>query len=195
MSVDTTGVEFIPKGDCFTKGYHKMVVQDNYSVSGKQFTDVSASFIHVHIAVDVPQDECRIYLDGYHMATSAVSETFGCDPQHPPRIPTFIKPKDSATSSFYYSSGTVSQVNTAEFDSGPDNDPYFTPWIVGGGWTDGIDIDYATSGGGFMGNSHGWTSGLRGELGSLKFYSRPLNTNEVVKNYAAQRDFFKNIIT
>ena len=195
MSVNTTGVEFIPKGDCFTAGYHKMVVADNYSVSGKQFTDVSSSFIHVHIAVDVPEDECRIYLDGYEIATSSVAETFGSEPQQPPRIPTFIKQKDDTTSSFYYSSGTVTQVNSAAFNSGPNNDAYFTPWIVGGGWTDGIDIDHSTSGGGFMGNNHGWTSGLRGQVGSLKFYSRPLTTSEVVKNYTAQKDFFKNIKT
>ena len=39
------------------------------------------------------------------------------------------------------------------------------------------------------------SSGLNGHVGSLKFYSRPLNINEVRKNYEAQKGFFKNIYT
>ena len=43
------------------------------------------------------------------------------------------------------------------------------------------------------GDRGGMTSGLRGHLGSLKFYSRPLDNDEVLKNYKAQQGFFKNI--
>jgi hypothetical protein len=99
-------------------------------------------------------------------------------------------------SSFYYSASTVVQ-NTGKtlFDNGPKNDTYFTPWIVGGGWTDGIPINPSTREGGFMGTRHGLTSGLNGFVGSLKFYSRPLNSSEVLANYNAQKGFFKNIAT
>jgi len=43
------------------------------------------------------------------------------------------------------------------------------------------------------GDRGGIVSGLRGHIGSLKFYSRPLDTGEVKKNYDAQKGFFKNI--
>ena len=49
--------------------------------------------------------------------------------------------------------------------------------------------------GGFMGNKHGLNSGLGGHVGSVKFYSKPLSTNEVLTNYNAQKGFFKNILT
>jgi len=43
------------------------------------------------------------------------------------------------------------------------------------------------------GERGGVTSGLRGHVGSLKFYSKPLDSTEVKKNYEAQQGFFKNI--
>jgi hypothetical protein len=43
------------------------------------------------------------------------------------------------------------------------------------------------------GNRSGIVSGLRGHVGSLKFYSKALNTSEVKQNYDAQQGFFKNI--
>jgi hypothetical protein len=45
------------------------------------------------------------------------------------------------------------------------------------------------------GDRGGITSGLRGHIGSLKFYSKPLNSSEVLTNYKAQQVYFKNILT
>ena len=67
----------------------------------------------------------------------------------------------------------------------------WTPWIVGGGWTDGMKITSDT--GGFMANKHGYRSALDGYVGSLKFYSKALTNTEVLTNYNAQKAFFKNI--
>jgi len=72
---------------------------------------------------------------------------------------------------------------------GPLLNTYYTPWIVGGGYTDGMYQH-----GNFLGGDRGGiTSGLRGHLGSLKFYARALDNSEVSKNYKAQQGFFKNI--
>jgi hypothetical protein len=51
--------------------------------------------------------------------------------------------------------------------------------------------------GNFMGGGArgGVVSGLRGHIGSLKFYSRPLDNSEVSTNFNAQKGFFKNIRT
>ncbi len=193
-----SAVEFVPNSDCANSQtrYNKLTVRDNYAVNGTKFNDVSGAFMHLSLSFDVSANQCSVYLDGNLMTTSSMSDVFGSLPGQAPRIPTFITPSDSSLSSFYYSASTVVQ-NTGKtlFDNGPKNDTYFTPWIVGGGWTDGIPINPSTREGGFMGTRHGLTSGLNGFVGSLKFYSRPLNSSEVLANYNAQKGFFKNIAT
>ena len=194
MSLNRNKTEFVPKNaDSFEDGFCKMTVPVSSLVSGKSFSDVSSSFIHVHTAFDTSSDECRVYCDGVLMATSSLVDVFGSPKYLPPNLPTFIKPLDSDVSSFYYSAGTVDQHGTDLFSNGPKNNTYFTPWILGGGWTDGNPIDVTTSSGGFMGNGHGWNSGLGGHIGSVKFYNKPLTNSEVLQNYKAQKGFFKNI--
>ena len=194
-----SSVEFIPNTDCANSEdlkYNKFVVRDDLEVNGKKFTDVSGNFVHIHVSFDVSSDICSVYLDGVQMATSSITSVFGNEPRVAPRIPTFISPADSATSSFYYSSGTVNHREPwSTFQYGPRTDTYFTPWIVGGGWTDGYPIDSTSIEGGFMGIRHGLTSGLNGFVGSLKFYSKPLTNKEVLQNFNAQQGFFKNIQT
>ena len=74
---------------------------------------------------------------------------------------------------------------------GPLLNVFYTPWIVGGGYTDGM-YKYGNFLGG--GARSGVVSGLRGHVGSLKFYSKPLDKSEVIKNYKAQEGFFKSIL-
>ena len=64
---------------------------------------------------------------------------------------------------------------------------------MGGGWTDGQPVDLAASSGGFLDSGAGMISSYNGYVGSLKFYSKPLNKTEVITNYNAQRVFFENI--
>jgi hypothetical protein len=196
MSLNTSTIEFVPKQqNCADEGFCKMTIPTSSTVNGKSFNDLSSGFYHLNVTFDSSSDKCNVYLDGELMQTSAMSEVFGIKTGQVPRIPTFIRPNDSEVSSFYYSSGSVDQGQTSIFDNGPNNNTFFTPWMLGGGWTDGYPIDLSTSSGGFMGKRHGWTSGLNGHLGSVKFYSRPLTIKEVQKNYEAQKGFFKNIVT
>ena len=101
----------------------------------------------------------------------------------PPSLPSFRKPN-----SFEYAEKTVDGPMTLK--TGPKLNKFYTPWIVGGGYTDGMYLN-----GNFMGGgaNSGIVSGLRGHVGSLKFYSKPLNKNEVLANYNAQKGFFKGI--
>jgi hypothetical protein len=119
-----------------------------------------------------------------------MQSVFGSTDNRPPSLPTLAK-----ENSFQYSSNTV--VGPSTVKQGPLLDTVtagevqlkFTPWIVGGGFTDGNSLY-----GNFLGGDRGGiTSGLRGHLGSLKFYSKPLDSSEVLKNYNAQKGFFKNI--
>ena len=113
-----------------------------------------------------------MYCDGELLTTSSYNNVFGQDSREAlPDIPSLKKD------------------NSFEYDlSGPQLDPYFTPWIVGGGYTDGMQT------GNFMGGLYGGViSGLKGYVGGIKFYSKALSSQEVVNNYEASRSFFKNI--
>ena len=209
QSVNSNDVEFVSVSGPSPNElrYLKMVVDASTTVGGANFNSVSGDFVHINVAFDPVLDEVRIHLDGNLMATSALSEVFGVERFKMPNLPTFITPADTTTSSFYYYSGTVNQLGTSAFNEGPNNytnsvgppvhghDHHhlggFTPWIVGGGWTDGIEVTDDT--GGFMVNKHGYRSALDGYVGSLKFYSKALTTTEAEHNYKAQKDFFKNI--
>ena len=76
----------------------------------------------------------------------------------------------------------------------------FTPWIVGGGYTDGmtnVEFGYDASsaeGMNFLGSpGGGLRSGFNGLVGSFKLYKRAINGAEVLKNFNSQKGFFKNI--
>ena len=151
-------------------------------LEGTAFGNVSSQFVLIDVTVDPIKDTIKFYADGALVTTSSVSQVFGVDAGKPIALPTFKK-----ENSFEYSSTTVDGPTTLH--GGPRLNPFYTPWIVGGGYTDGM-YKY----GNFLGGDRGGiTSGLRGHVGSLKFYSRPLNTSEVLKNYKAQQGFFKNI--
>ena len=83
----------------------------------------------------------------------------------------------------------------------PSNGRY-TPWIVGGGYTDGMtNVEFgqpywSSDKMNFLGTDDGGLrSGLQGFLGSFKLYKRDLTSDEVLQNYNTQRGFFKNIET
>ena len=198
QSVNQSEVEFVNKGDCYNavNGLHKMIIPISKMAKEISLGDAKNEFVHMNISFDVPKNEVAVYLDGSHLETSSISEVFGVNGGEAVQLPSFYKNNsDLTTSSFTYDKGATTQVGTSEFDEGPSLEGFFTPWIVGGGWTDGITADGTTKEGGFMNTNHGYKSGLDGFIGSLKFYSKPLNKQEVFTNYYNQHTFFKNIKT
>lgn len=177
ISRDASSASWINKDACLNvPDFFKMRV----NLAGTPIGSVSSSFVHLAISVSPQDDEISMYCDGTLLTTSSVTEVFG---NTTPSLPSFKK-----ENSFEYSSTTVDGPDTVK--QGPSLNPFFTPWIVGGGYTDGNYYQ-----GNFMGGDRGGiTSGLRGYLGSLKFYSRPLDNTEVLNNYTAQKGFFKNIL-
>ena len=158
--------------------FYKMKVD----LSATDFGNVSSQFVLIDISCDPTTDTIKFFADGSLVATSAISTVFGVSPQRPPSLPSFKK-----DNSFQYSSTTVDGPRVLK--QGPLLNTFYTPWIVGGGYTDGMYKH-----GNFLGGDRGGiTSGLRGNIGSLKFYSRALDNAEVLKNYKAQKGFFKNI--
>ena len=176
---DASSASWINSDDCQeSPQFHKMKVD----LSATAFGDVSSQFVLVDLTCDPSRNEISMYADGALIATSAMSDVFGTQERVPASLPSFKK-----DNSFQYSSTTVDGPTTLK--EGPTLNPFYTPWLIGGGYTDGM---YQS--GNFMGGDRGGViSGLNGHIGSLKFYSRPLDSKEVKKNYDAQQGFFKNI--
>jgi len=179
QSRDLSSASWINNDDCQDyETFHKMKVD----LSATAFGNVSSQFVLVAVTVDPALDAVSFYADGSLIATSSMGAVFGTDPFISPGLPTFKK-----KNSFEYSSTTVDGPETLK--TGPEANPFYTPWIVGGGWTDGM-YKY----GNFLGGDRGGiVSGLRGHIGSLKFYSKALDKGEVSTNYKAQQGFFKKI--
>lgn len=156
-------------------------------VNGKRFRDVNQDYMHVAVTIDPPKDQVKVYLDSVLMGTSSLQTVFSIPKGEPPRLPSMVK-----ANSFNYASGAaVGPSATNALSGGPKLNSYFTPWIVGGGYTDGMQAS-----GNFMGGQWGGKiSGLRGHIGSMKFYNKPLTQIQITKNYTVQCPFFKNIRT
>jgi hypothetical protein len=179
QSRDLSSASWINNDECQDiTTFHKMKVD----LSSTSFGNVSSQFVLVDVTCDPINDKIKMYADGALIATSSVSDVFGSEVGIPPSLPNFKK-----DNSFQYSSTTVDGPEILK--QGPLLNTFYTPWIVGGGYTDGMYQN-----GNFLGGDRGGIlSGLRGHVGSLKFYSRPLDNDEVSKNYKAQQGFFKYI--
>ena len=196
QSYNTSAVGFVKNNKCQTETADllKFVVSTEKEVGSTKFSNIKSEFVNLQIVFDVPNNRLKFYVNGVLFKEDALSDIFGTAVGESPQLPSFMIPPTYATSSFYYSKNNVDQaVGTEYFDKGPTNYPQFTPWIVGGGWTDGRPVSLDTSSGGFMDTGAGIISSYNGYVGNLKIYNRALNTEEITKNYEAQRAFFSNI--
>jgi len=194
-SYNTSAVGFTKSLDCDDQlgEILKFVVPDQLEVGGVRLSDCVNNFINITLIFDPASDKLKFYINGNLIKEGLISSVFQRHSGEAPRVPSFVTPSNLTTSSFEYTSGTVTQFETTVFDNGPKNNTFFTPWIVGGGWTDGRDISVDTSSGGFLDTGAGLMSSYNGYVGSLKFYKKALNKDEVIKNYNHQKTFFENI--
>ena len=226
QSINTSGVTLLsasasiaycPQDQIPPSGYYGIAVDTSTpTAGGHTFNDCSTGFVHTSVTVDYGQDLVSIYLNGELLTSQTVNATFGAGEQTPPRIPSMVD-----TSSFSYDAQYKNQLppNAPLFP--PDslgyrdfwywNGPHpesagtnvaLTPWIVGGGYTDGMHTKEIggtkgdTTGMNFMGGQWGGRkSGLFGFIGSLKLYTKALTAAEAKRNYDAQKGFFTNIRT
>ena len=172
QSYDSSSAGFIANRlNCGKESYHGMTIPVFSNINGKSLSSCGESFSLLSVSIDPVKDEVRVYLDGSKLATSGYQTTFATS-----------RPGEVCKSP------SVKQNNSFEYSGGPYLDAYFTPWMLGGGYTDG------NPDGNFMGGEYGGkVSGLKGYLGCTKFYSKPLTDGEVLNNYKASSNFFKNI--
>ena len=173
--------------------------------------DVSSGFQLITITINYGSDEVNLYLNGTLHHSQTVESVFGYP--GPPNLPSPVDISSFSYSALYqdlplnpplYPPNSLGQRDFWYYD-GPkigsiSNTPPITPWIIGGGYTDGmtqgIANDNTVYGMNFMGGEWGGIkSGLHGFLGSFKLYNRGLLASEVEKNYNAQQGFFKNLLT
>ena len=195
-SYNTSAVGFTKSLECAQKVGEilRFTVPDRLTVNGVNLMDCVDRFIHISISFDVDNNKINFYINGNLIKSGSLSQTFGRSEGTPPSVPSFVVPKSLHTSSFEYTSGTVNQAENVDiFNNGPKNNTFFTPWIMGGGWTDGRKVDLSTSSGGFLDTGAGIISSYNGYVGSMKIYKKALNKKEVIQNYNHQKTFFENM--
>jgi len=188
-------------------------VASGTSVNGASIIDASAGFVHMATVFNFSEDSVKIFCDGELLTTSSIATTFDLSAADTLNIPSPTKEGDYLVSSWHNTSNNGPVIG--KFGGGDS----FTPWILGGGFTDGIEKVTAIHGThepGFLGyntnttygapttysqHSPVWSSsttkpssGLDGFLGSFKLYSRALSNSEVRKNFTFQKGFYKNIL-
>ena len=113
--------------------------------SGSGIADVSSSYLHFNVAFDYGLNEVRVCLDGEHLSTSSLVDVLGVDPKtavvptaaqignHPPLPLDPMRGTAPTKESFL-------GVNLYDEPLTPERVPFpvFTPWIIGGGYTDNI---------------------------------------------------------
>ena len=201
---------------------------------GKSCSSCDVEFSHYNVSFNYMNDKVTVFLDGKMLASSSISEAFNIPAHRPLNSPTPIATEPNSRRSWFASDDKAEDLKEgmAELPLSP----VFTPWILGGGYSDMINMDarFNSTPVGFLGantndqykqhvgstlltDRYGGVygqhkpslggqasssssrkiprSGLDGFLGSVKFYSKPLNNKEVTKNYNAQQGYFKNIET
>tara|TARA_R110000824_G_scaffold9681_5_gene42988 strand:+ start:190 stop:3360 length:3171 start_codon:yes stop_codon:yes gene_type:complete len=109
--------------------------------AGSGVGDVSGSFMHFNISFDYSRNETRVTLDGKHLVTSSISDVLGMAPQHL-QTPTAVKMdlRDTSQSIVYNNPTKESFLGNNIYDEYVTPErlafPVFTPWIIGGGYTD-----------------------------------------------------------
>lgn len=98
--------------------------------SGYSIADASAGFTHYNIACDTAKDSISLYVNGEFLASALVSTSFEMKPGVPLQIPSKI-----GQGHYHEQSANLGE---KLYDGALPQTPIFTPWILGGGFTDGI---------------------------------------------------------
>jgi len=104
--------------------------------AGKSISSCDTEFSHYVISFDYTTDTASVFLDGNALATSSISTAFKMSPNAPLNIPSPINPQRNSTGSWVAEDkGSENIAEGYGSDSLP-RYPVFTPWILGGGYSD-----------------------------------------------------------
>lgn len=101
--------------------------------------DCSGQFCHFSVVFDYVSDLVTVYLDGESLKSAALSTSFDLPEGESLNIPSLTKPLPAAGSPNYYESSYNPGVQIGPRVGGDtDLGVLFTPWILGGGFTDSV---------------------------------------------------------
>ena len=116
--------------DCYTER-GVVIGLDTSTVSGKNILNSNTEFTHYNVSHNVASDVITVVLDGEFLASATASTAFGTKKNSPLNLPGRI----STTS---YQDGTGQWGEKLYTRHQYPSFPVFTPWVIGGGWTDNI---------------------------------------------------------
>jgi len=130
------------------------------TTSGFGIQDVSSGYRHINIGFDYVKEEVNFHLDGELLITSSLSDVLGGSPNDTV-LPTTVKMNlnDQRDKIFFNDPTVESFLGNTIYDERCTPErvafPVFTPWIIGGGYTDNIPkipgTDYKPQG--FLGSN------------------------------------------
>lgn len=189
QSYDSSSVGFINKPSTECTLYQTPEASNSWfgitiPLSSTILSSVANQFCQITTTFEPSKNSIKVFCNGQLLAASSYYDCFGVNlPQQKLTLPTIKKPN-----SFEYNSLKMFGSTVEDLKYGPKLNRYFTPWIIGGGYTDGMST------GNFMGGEYGGiSSGLNGFIGGIKLYSRPLSRDEVLNNYNSCKLFFENV--
>lgn len=122
---DVTELGFcIPSGTTTTKGV--------------AFTDASSSFVHFSVVFDYINDKLSVYADGYELSSTIMSTAFDITKSQTLAIPSFTQGKISEQYEASWESTVGKNGPVVTMEEGQVLGTSFTPWILGGGFSDNI---------------------------------------------------------
>jgi len=191
QSHDSSSVGFINKSYYGNNGclsissvWHSMKFPVFTEVNGVSLSSCNNEFCLLSLTFDPQQNKIKMYCDGQLLTTSSYTNVFGIEKEG--KI--INVPSVKKLNSFEYNLLNMINTSSKDLKYGPKLDTNFTPWIIGGGYTDGMQT------GNFMGGGYGGIiSGLKGYIGSFKIYSKALSQDQILNNFNVSKDFFKNV--
>jgi len=194
QSIDNSSIGFINKSTVVLNSEDNCISTKEslcFKLQINSMSSIEDKFCHLAVSINPLKNNISVYFDGSLIATSSLDTTFAVSENKTLNVPSFV-----TNNSFTYTPeylGNLSKINTGlEFSDRRNVDSYykFTPWVLGGGYTDGFNV--ANSG--FLGLTYGGRrSALDGYIGSFKIYNKALTSDQIVNNYKAQLGFFSNI--
>ena len=113
--------------------------------SGFGIKDVSSAYHHINVSFDYKRNKVDFNFDGELLTTSSLSNVFGGNPDDTV-LPTAVQMKleDESAEVYFNDPMTESFLGNTVYDERCTPErvafPVFTPWIIGGGYSDNIPI-------------------------------------------------------
>lgn len=114
--------------------------------SEKTIENASYEFTHFNISFDLSKDLIRLFVDGELLAASSISQCFGIEPSTPLNTPSKIEQGHHHEVNTIYGESLYPGTSLPQV-------PIFTPWILGGGFTDGLYDSFYDKPSGFLGSN------------------------------------------